>query len=906
MKKTLLLLLSVLGFTNVVEAQKLQREGGENKSFSNQLTAKQFGPNGFVRCVSTEYNRSRQANGQAPSDAAFEAWLAPKIQELKNRRAANPNEIQAVITIPVVVHVIHNGDAYGTGENITDEQVLSQIQVLNEDYRKMAGTPGDGAGVDVEIQFCMAQVDPSGNPTDGIDRVNLGTASWDNAGAEGTLKPNTFWNPDDYLNMWTCRFGGDLNGVLGYAQFPNNSGLAGLGANNGGASTDGVIMAFNAFGSSDIYPAGSYAAPYDKGRTTTHEVGHWLGLRHIWGDGACGTDDFCADTPESDAANGGCPTGHISCGTVDQIENYMDYTNDTCMNIFTQDQKDRMVTVMGVSDRRVSLASSTKCSPAAPYIQFDSDTGSINENTNCSYTDYTFPITIAMAPSADATITFNVTGGTATQGNDYVIVTNPVVFPSGATGDQNLTLRVYDDGKIEGDETVIVQMSLSTGGDALLGSIDTMTINISDDDMTPSASSSTQIFYEDFEDVTGWTIIDNDGDGNNWGIFADQGWTPHQYSGAWAGSFSWDSVALTPDNFITSPAISVTSGTSAALSLIIGSGDDATYFAEHYSVYVTTDITDVAAITSGTVFDSDRTIPANGTELRTYDISAYMGQTIYVSVRHHNVSDEFILGLDDVTVTVDNQTTIEEDDNSASPDQVQLNGSGTTVFYDNTTSDIMLGVNVTDASDYGCTSVSVSRDQATVGAAAAQYGASAAAIDFAMAKEFTIAPTTVVGAGTSTITFYFTEAEVAAWEAYTGNVRGDLYVVKNNGSEEIQPCSVGAFGSEVTLTASFATGIDGTYTFARQQSLPTANFELTGVTLYPNPNNGVFNLGLNATSGNVTVDVFDVRGRLILNKSISGNGMVNETINLQDAQSGIYLVNIQDGSRKVTKKIIVE
>lgn len=362
------ILLTFLALSLTITSFSQDKNGKANKgnyNFSVAMDqARAFGPSGVVRCASTEYNKQLQSKKQAVSDQEFENWLAPKVAALKAKRAANPNQTNAVITIPVVVHVIHNGDAYGTGENIRDEQVLSQIQVMNEDFRRMLGTPGYNShpdGADVEIEFCMAAVDPNGNPTNGIDRVNLGVASWNQSGVEGTLKPNTSWDPNSYLNVWTARFGGDLNGVLGYAQFPSSSGLAGMPANGGAAGTDGVIMAFNAFGSSTIYPAGSYAAPYDKGRTTTHEVGHWLGLRHIWGDGACGVDDFCADTPESDASNGGCPSGHMSCGTVDMIENYMDYTNDTCMNIFTNDQKARMLTVMDVSPRRASLKTSTAC-----------------------------------------------------------------------------------------------------------------------------------------------------------------------------------------------------------------------------------------------------------------------------------------------------------------------------------------------------------------------------------------------------------------------------------------------------------------------------------------------------------------------------------------------------------------
>ena len=324
--------------------------------------------NGIIRCASMENDSLLRAkHPELGTWQMNEAFIQQKIKEHKEQYP-NGNPKSAVITIPVVVHVIHNGDAIGTGENITDAQVLSQIDVLNQDFRRLSGTPGfnsDPNGADTEIEFCMAVVDPSGNPTNGINRVNLGTASYTMNGVETNVKPATQWDPTQYCNMWSVRFGGADAGTLGYAQFPSNSGLPGLNTNGGAANTDGVVAAYSSFGSSDIYPAGIYNAPYDKGRTMTHEVGHWLGLRHIWGDGGCTVDDFCADTPTSDQANYGCPAGHTSCGSTDMIENYMDYTDDDCMNIFTNDQKTRIQTVMSVCPRRVELASSTVCTPLA-------------------------------------------------------------------------------------------------------------------------------------------------------------------------------------------------------------------------------------------------------------------------------------------------------------------------------------------------------------------------------------------------------------------------------------------------------------------------------------------------------------------------------------------------------------
>ncbi|MDX2001727.1 MAG: M43 family zinc metalloprotease [Chitinophagales bacterium] len=297
----------------------------------------------------------------APSLDDFEQWLQPRIAQFKQQSLTGR---RSVITIPVVVHVIHNGDAVGSNENISQAQVNSQIAVLNRDFRRLnadtVNTPSAFRPVaaDVEIEFCLALVDPNGNlmPEPGIDRVNLGVASWPNTSdIDNDVKPATIWDPNQYFNIWTCDFG-STSSLLGYAQFPEGSGLAGMPTGAQDATTDGVVVNYDAFGTT-----GSVSSPWNGGRTATHEVGHWLGLRHIWGDGGCGVDDYCNDTPESDAANRGCPTTHVSCGTTDMVQNYMDYTNDACMNIFTQDQKDRMLTVMANSPRRVQLLNSTVC-----------------------------------------------------------------------------------------------------------------------------------------------------------------------------------------------------------------------------------------------------------------------------------------------------------------------------------------------------------------------------------------------------------------------------------------------------------------------------------------------------------------------------------------------------------------
>lgn len=333
-------------------------------------------PDGRIRCFTTEHEEFLKANDpNRETRAQFENWIAPKIAEIKANKTASTT---TVITIPIVVHVISNGDAIGTGENISDAQVLSQINVLNQDFRKLVGSPGyntNAVGADVQLEFCMAQRKPDGTATNGIDRVTKTAANYATEAATETMKTTTSWDPTQYFNIWSVFFSNstsaEMNGVLGYAQFPSTSGLTGLATNGGAANTDGLVIEYRAFGTSDIVSSLSANAPYDKGRTASHEIGHCLGLIHTWGDANCG-NDYCADTPTSHTSNFGCPTVTNCNGTGNEmVENYMDYTDDLCMNIFTLNQKDRITAVMNNSPRRASLKTSLACQAPLASNEFE-------------------------------------------------------------------------------------------------------------------------------------------------------------------------------------------------------------------------------------------------------------------------------------------------------------------------------------------------------------------------------------------------------------------------------------------------------------------------------------------------------------------------------------------------------
>ena len=273
-----------------------------------------------------------------------------------------------IITIPVVVHVIYKNSS----QNISDAQIFSQIDILNEDFRMnnsdASSVPSAFAGVaaDCEIEFCLAVRDPNGNVTTGITRTYTTTSSF--SGYTSMKYSSTggqdAWNTSDYLNIWVCNL---ASGLLGFATFPG-----------GNSSTDGVVCDYAYFGNT-----GTATSPYDLGRTATHEVGHWLNLYHIWGDSYCG-NDYVSDTPKHEESNYGCPSyPHASScsGTGSSGEmfmNYMDYTNDACMFMFSTGQKNRMRATLNGS--RSSLLSSLGCQVVYPPIILSSTT----TNLSCS------------------------------------------------------------------------------------------------------------------------------------------------------------------------------------------------------------------------------------------------------------------------------------------------------------------------------------------------------------------------------------------------------------------------------------------------------------------------------------------------------------------------------------------
>jgi hypothetical protein len=312
------------------------------------------------RCGSAE--RDQLMSLHSPDWRVKRARMDSMITTYLKDRKSSRLTTEEVIRIPVVVHVVHDQPETSVGglnnPNISDEQIRSQIEVLNEDYRRRSGTAGFNAnpvGADAYIEFYLAEFDPDGRGTTGITRHRYLDKTSFNPFSDDLLLANVaYWPSDKYLNIWTCRL---TNSYLGIAQFPSVDKVEGLDtANEPNVLTDGVIIDFRYFGRQT---GAITSRVYNLGRTTTHEVAHWLGLIHTWGDAVCG-NDYCADTPPTEEANRTtvCVEKYSTCNGVrtrNMIENYLDYSPDSCMNIFTKDQVSRMRAVLALSPRRVSL-----------------------------------------------------------------------------------------------------------------------------------------------------------------------------------------------------------------------------------------------------------------------------------------------------------------------------------------------------------------------------------------------------------------------------------------------------------------------------------------------------------------------------------------------------------------------
>ena len=393
------------------------------------------------------------------------------------QKARKERAVGGIIVIPVVFHVISNPAV--PAQDISDDLIKAQIKQLNDDFRRTnsdrTSTPSmfQGLSTDLEIQFCLATRDPSGNATTGITRHSYASpTSWSDVTFDATPKPATIWDRDKYLNLWSANLGSSL---LGYAQFPGDI-----------ASTDGVVLLYSSVGSFDMPNS---KANYQFGRTAAHEVGHWLNLYHIWGDdsGACTGSDQVTDTPNQANSTTGCGTypktdacSASSPGVM--FMNFMDYSYDNCLNMFTKGQKVRMISAL--NGARSSLLTSNGCTPltadyavnanigtqascAGTTISYDVLTTAFNSyatTINLSTTDVPVGCTAnfnasSVAPGNSATVNINIGSGVTPGFYSFWVKTS-----SGASNPDSIALTfVVQPTALSGPPTIIRPVNSSTG-----------------------------------------------------------------------------------------------------------------------------------------------------------------------------------------------------------------------------------------------------------------------------------------------------------------------------------------------------------------------------------------------------------------------------------------------------------
>ena len=605
-----------------------------------------------VRCLTEEMEMywalKQKLNDNLNKREQFERW----VEQQETSRISIDND--QVLYIPVVFHVVHNGSGVGSATNISVAALQSQLDVLNEDFRRISGTNGYNThpdGADTRIEFVMARRTNTGGAfpggEDGIDRISGPANGWGGGPyttnfIDNTIKPATSWDADKYFNIWVCRISG---GILGYAVFPEAA-QPGMGCNPGNAARDGVVLLNTSIGKSSVT---GFSGPYNEGRTATHEVGHWLGLRHIWGDGGCGVDDFCSDTPWSDAANYGCPN-HNSCGSTDMVENYMDYTDDLCMDIFTLDQKKRMRIVLMNSPRRKGLITSEAIYPPAAN---DAGITDIQQpqvySCNTSIIPEILLKNFGSATLISADIQYQVDGGPV-----QVYNWTGSIAPGIA---QLVTLPV-----ITGLSASAHVLNVSTTAPNASADVNTANDAYSRS-FTVGAGQSipyTEDFEEQFFPPTGWAVVDPDDDCYTW---IDQGVYEGPSGGPTNTAFFPGYDYNSPGNYdeLVSPAIDLTTATSATLDFDVAyrrydNGSD-----ERLRVLVSTDCgASFSAVpynkVGGTLSTSSNTtsefIPDNTGQWRheTVNLDSYVGNIVVLKFEATTDYGNNLL-MDNVSVT---------------------------------------------------------------------------------------------------------------------------------------------------------------------------------------------------------------------------------------------------------------
>jgi len=500
------------------------------------------------RCSTDKYMQIKLAENPQLEQAIKQTTEEAKNWAFQNKNKSNKNS-RPLLTIPVVVHVIYNEAA--PEDNISMDQIASQLEVLNQDYqltnmdRNNVPAIFQNVVANVDIEFCLASTDPTGAFTEGVTRTKTDTVATFDLETDQIKRPELGgvapWNRNYYLNIWVGRLEED---VLGYSSSPGFR-----------ASIDGVAISTRYFGKGSQY---NLHPSYNKGRTTTHEVGHWLGLKHTWGnseENGCDFDDGLEDTPNSSEPYYMCPllSNSVSCGSQDMTMNFMEYVNDACMYMFTKDQKDRIHGVLNTT--RKSLFDSNGCQ----NLNFDVDAGISVTSLVENYCGSSYPLEVNITNVGQnlistLNIVYSINGGDTFPFNKTLNL-NPGETETLMLGNVN----------IAGENSMDISITLVNGVEDQNLDNNNITFSV----ITPAFANIPLI--EGFEradsfEQDGWRSDNPDMDEFDWRIFDENGAPPAGSSSLIYNNFSGDSInnpRNTLDHLI-SPALDLSLATTVS------------------------------------------------------------------------------------------------------------------------------------------------------------------------------------------------------------------------------------------------------------------------------------------------------------------------------------------------------
>lgn len=740
----------------------------------------------------------------------------------------------ATHTIPVVFHVMHNpNDAVGQGSNVSLSRLQTEVANWNlafDNIGPYAGGPNHcNAGVsssDVDVNFCLATQDPLGFPTDGVERYSFdgGNPLYKDDPSPNTgqldvdMKELSNWDSKKYLNVWVvdriCNTINDLNscGVVGYATLPGASGFI----------QDGVVVEDAFIGTNS-----------DNSKVMVHELGHYLNLLHTFqqgcstgscltsGDRVCDTPldnttspTFCGDnqTANSCTNDASIPNSPFATDVQDMYENYMDYGELSCANTFTPNQATRMEAVVMSGGNREELNSSAGCSSPTvsnTQVAFSTNQLSVSEaaaNTDdgCqSYSTVRLKVKISKLPTSNVTLDFS-TSGTATSGRDYDLVTSSVTFNTTGALHKHFEIRIYDDALVEGLETITLSYNIS--GPAVAASANqSLTLNLKDDDVIPG-----QVFFEeDFESGTnGWSST---GFGafplNPFVIGTNSGLTnnaAYVSTNTTSKPFEYDNTQS--DNpLLVSPQINGSAMQGATLTFSYqanGSGDDFGRLAYR-----------TAANGFFVPFGPQFTNQGNSVNTASVPIPSQLNGELFELgfswVNNGNGSGQNPpFAVDNIKISSQAQA-VATSLNTLSEEYLGPNES---IFFYSDDDKIIAHINNTSSHDYGCITLTIDRSGTGATNGTGDYSSN----EF-LDKTIIVTTTNNNAAGSYEIALYYTEAEIAGWEAATGLSRGDLSMIKSTGpissaqssNSEVVSFSQNGYGSDWAYAAQFNSGFSG-------------------------------------------------------------------------------------------------